>query len=337
MAEVTSSDPVWWTEKLADEVAEARQTPRHRERWKYTRSSKVLALADHASGPQAETAPASLDRLRDRCPEILEWLRLCAPIEQRVIATDTTLELNDELIDRPLKLIIEANVSVKIIQQGSARGITALWLELQDGARVQHARAMLAEAEQWHFLDTRLAENASYELNLHNGGAALHRQDILMDCEGAGAEVAITSAAVVAPGKHLDQQITLNHLAPHTTARQTIHNVARDDANITFNGRIHIAEHAQKTDSQLNNRNLALGEHASINTKPELEIYADDVVCAHGATIGRLDEQQLFYLSARGVAPLEARRMLSRAFLRTATLGTLSEASLREFDQVLGL
>ena len=100
---------------------------------------------------------------------------------------------------------------------------------------------------------------------------------------------------MVAERLNLDQQITIEH-QPHTTSRQRVHNIVADRGKSTFNGRIHIHEGAKNSDAQLSNKNLGLGANATINTKPELEIYNDDVSCAHGATIGQLDDKPTLLL-----------------------------------------
>mgnify|MGYP005686994099 FL=1 len=126
----------------------------------------------------------------------------------------------------------------------------------------------------------------------------------------------------------LDQQVTLEHLVANGKSKQVVHNIVADGGKCTFNGRIHIHEDANGTDATLANKNLGLGKNATINTKPELEIYTDDVTCAHGATIGQLSDQELFYLTSRGISPESAQALLSEGFLRQCTQGPLAEAAL---------
>jgi Fe-S cluster assembly protein SufD len=104
-------------------------------------------------------------------------------------------------------------------------------------------------------------------------------------------------------------------MGQHGSSRQRIHGIASGKSRLTFNGRIHIHPGAQHTDARLTNRNLQLDSTAQVNTKPELEIYADDVQCAHGATVGQLDAEQLFYLRSRGISEATARAMLMQGFL----------------------
>ena len=104
-------------------------------------------------------------------------------------------------------------------------------------------------------------------------------------------------------------------MAAHCNSEETYRNIAADQSHAVFNGRIHIHQDAQKSNADMNNKNLLLSNGAEIDTKPELEIYADDVKCAHGATIGQLDEISLFYLVSRGIGRRQANVLLTMAFI----------------------
>jgi len=112
----------------------------------------------------------------------------------------------------------------------------------------------------------------------------------------------------------VESRIDVRHEAPDTTSRERFRGILADRARGVFNGRIYVGQEAQKTAAELTNRNLLLSKGAEINTKPELEIYADDVKCAHGSTTGQLDATSLFYLLSRGVDKQTARSMLITAF-----------------------
>jgi Fe-S cluster assembly protein SufD len=131
----------------------------------------------------------------------------------------------------------------------------------------------------------------------------------------------------VSDGAHLDQQLVVEHRAGATRSRQRFHGIGAGKGTAVFNGRIHIHPGAPGADAALSNRNLALHPDAVIDTKPELEIYTDDVKCSHGATVGRLSEESLFYLCSRGLDPRQARRILCRAFIRECVTGALAEAA----------
>ena len=114
--------------------------------------------------------------------------------------------------------------------------------------------------------------------------------------------------------QHIDNHTRINHLKPHGISREMYKGVLDDRASGVFQGRAIVAEDAQKTDSQMNNRNLLLSNDAEADTKPQLEIYADDVKCGHGVTVGQLDEKSIFYLQSRCIDEETARNMLTFAF-----------------------
>lgn len=338
MAEVTAQIPNWWNTTYEDQLDQAQRANRHRERWKYTRSKDALAIADTIFVPENEIEPPSstqIEQLLADAPEVLALVKRCGGFVCKTMAESGILDLSDDAKGIPLRLTVETGVELELQQTFSTQAVTALWLDIKEGASVTHNRSTLTDAGQWHYVHATIAQAGTYTLNLHSCGANINRQDVQIDCIGTGAHAEITASAVVGPNLHLDQQFSLNHHVADTTAIQTIHNVAMENAKVTCNGRIYIATDAQRTDSQLNNRNLTLGDNAAINTKPELEIYADDVKCAHGATVGRLDDNAAFYLRSRGIAPAEANAMLSRAFIRSATLGSLAEATWPYYEQLL--
>jgi Fe-S cluster assembly protein SufD len=138
---------------------------------------------------------------------------------------------------------------------------------------------------------------------------------VVVNFHHAYATLSIVGLYALHQTQSVDIQTTLNHLVPHCTSRQLWKGVLHDSAHASFEGRIYVAPHAQKTDAQLSNKNLLLSSTAEINTKPILEIYADDVKCTHGATVGCLDEDALFYLRARGISALDAKEILVQAFV----------------------
>ena len=128
----------------------------------------------------------------------------------------------------------------------------------------------------------------------------------------------MNGAQLLGASQHGDVTTVVAHDAPHCGSRQTVKNVLTDRSRGVFQGRIEVARVAQKTDGYQMSQALLLSPDAEIDCKPELQIYADDVKCSHGATVGELDEEQLFYLRSRGVPEREARALLIRAFLSEA-------------------
>jgi len=130
---------------------------------------------------------------------------------------------------------------------------------------------------------------------------------------------------------HADTTIVLNHEAPHGKSRERFRTIVDDAAAGVFQGKVRVAPGAQKTDGAMQSKALLLSEGASMSNKPELEIFADDVVCGHGATCGRLDADQLFYLMARGLPRREAEALLVEGFANEAMDGIADEASREGF------
>ena len=147
-------------------------------------------------------------------------------------------------------------------------------------------------------------------------GAGWARTDasVLLDAEGA--ECTLDGLYMATRDQHVDFHTTILHAKPHCTSHELFKGIVNGHATAVFNGRVVVPPDAQKTDSIQGNHNLLLSDHATVNTKPQLEIYADDVKCAHGTTVGQLEEESVFYLRARGLDRKEARAMLTQAFAR---------------------
>jgi len=131
---------------------------------------------------------------------------------------------------------------------------------------------------------------------------------------GEGGECLINGLFLGTGRQHLDNFMHVEHAAPHCSSRQFYNGILDGQAHGVFHGRIVVHKAAQKTDAKQTNRNLLLNDDAQIDTKPQLEIYADDVKCTHGATIGQIEENALFYLRSRGISESEARKLLLLAF-----------------------
>jgi Fe-S cluster assembly protein SufD len=157
----------------------------------------------------------------------------------------------------------------------------------------------------------RSASVASHSLLL---GGGLVRNNVHPVLAGEGGECLINGLFVGNGSQHLDNYMYVEHASPHSSSRQFYNGILDDAAHGVFHGRIVVHKNAQKTDAKQTNRNLLLSDDAQIDTKPQLEIYADDVKCTHGATIGQIEENALFYLRSRGIDEISARRLLLTAF-----------------------
>ncbi len=239
----------------------------------------------------------------------------------------------------PLVVLVRQGATAELIELAETPGSLAqlLLAEVQEGAALSHHRlALEGDSQHWALQQVRLAANANYQLHQSLLGGQRRRSETHIILDGPGAEASLTGAYLVEAGQHLDQQQTVEHRAGDTRSRQTFHGIGCGKGRSIFNGRIHIHPHAARSDAALSNRNLALHPEAEMNSKPELEIYTDDVRCAHGATVGQLSEDSLFYLLSRGVSPPMARRLLSHGFLRECLGGPLAEVAAERFMLALG-
>ncbi|MBJ7539195.1 Fe-S cluster assembly protein SufD [Marinomonas transparens] len=211
----------------------------------------------------------------------------------------------------------KATVIEDVQAQGDTLSTAFVEYDIADNARLEHYRFALQT-------NTNVAIGGSH-FNLNNKskmhstivafGSDLSRLDTDIIHAGEFADAKL-NAMYLLDGKELfDLHATVEHAMPNGTTEENVRGIVADRARAVFNGRIHIHRDAQKTLAELNNRNLLMSDKAEINTKPELEIYADDVKCAHGATIAEIDKQALYYLQTRGVSRSKAQVMLNFGFI----------------------
>jgi Fe-S cluster assembly protein SufD len=193
-------------------------------------------------------------------------------------------------------------------------------IALAAGAKLTHIRLQDESREAFHLATIRahLAEGAAYDHFTATIGARLSRAEIGAVLAGRTALAHLNAVQLLGGTQHGDFTSMVRHQAPACASRQTVKSVLAGSAHGVFQGRIEVARGAQQTDGFQLSQALLLSPGAEMDIKPELEIYADDVKCSHGATIGALDEEQLFYLRARGIPAEQARAMLIRAFLEEA-------------------
>ncbi len=196
-------------------------------------------------------------------------------------------------------------------------GNHATYFALGKGASLVHVTIDLSSRQATHFAtnEYNLGEGAKVRTLVIHAGAALSRTQLFPRFGGAGADADLTGLNLVSEGQHADITLDASHAVPHTSSRPLFKSIARGRSTAGVQGRLVVPRGAQKTDAKLMSQGLMLSDEASIYAKPELEIYADDVVCGHGSTCGRLDDEALFYLMSRGVPKADAETMLTRAFL----------------------
>jgi Fe-S cluster assembly protein SufD len=199
------------------------------------------------------------------------------------------------------------------------------------GARLTLVRLQQGAAGACRLDRTELAldAGASASVTLVDLGGAPSRQDLVVLLAGDGSSIDAGGLCLAGGTSHIDHQVSIEHRGRRTISRSAWRNVADAAGRVVFNGRIVVAAGAAGTDAALTNRNLLLSARAEIDTRPELEIYTDDVRCSHGATTGQLDPAALFYLRSRGVPAAAARRLLIGAFT-TGLLDRISDPGLRD-------
>lgn len=173
--------------------------------------------------------------------------------------------------------------------------------------------------EQFHteLLKSRLSNNAELKLGYVDLGGKLVRNDVHIDLAEPGAACSIDGVFLAMNGQHIDNHTLIEHSAPRTTSQESFRGIIGEHGRGVFKGKVVVHRDAQGADAQQSSDNLLLSEHGEIDAKPELEIYTDDVKCSHGATVGELDLEQLFYLCSRGVDETTAKGLLTFAFANT--------------------
>ncbi|MGL9774218.1 MAG: Fe-S cluster assembly protein SufD [Sodalis sp. (in: enterobacteria)] len=194
-------------------------------------------------------------------------------------------------------------------------------LAVGDNAHLSHIKLAFESRASYHFShnDISVGRDTVVRSSTFILGAGLTRHQTSAQLNGEGADLAINSLLLPSWQDISDTRTYLEHNKNHCMSRQLHKVIARDRGKGVFNGLIKVAKHALKTDGQMTNNNLLLDRLAEVDTKPQLEIYADDVKCSHGATVGRIDEQQMFYLRSRGITCEDAQQMIIYAFAAEVT------------------
>ena len=187
---------------------------------------------------------------------------------------------------------------------------------LAEGARLEHYKVQHESEAAFHLAATaiNLGRNSNYNSTTVTLGAQLSRHEISLALNGEGAEAWVDGLYIVSDNQHADTHSLIDHRVPHCSSHQLYKGILDGKSRAVFNGKVFVREGAQQTDARQTNRNLLLSNAARVDTKPQLEIFADDVKCAHGATVGQLEEEELFYLTSRGLHPELARNLLTYGF-----------------------
>ncbi len=190
---------------------------------------------------------------------------------------------------------------------------------LGPGSELSHTRVQEQSAKSVLITRTDVSQGASSRFHFTglDLGKGLARHDVRAALIGNGAVCALNGACITAGRSHVDHHLEAMHIAGECHSSQLFRAVASDRSRVVFNGKVHVGRGADGTEAQQSSKGLLLSPHAEIDTKPELEIYADEVIASHGATVGQLDDQALFYLRSRGLSKAAATHLLTMAFCRS--------------------
>jgi Fe-S cluster assembly protein SufD len=322
----------------------------------------VAELSDTANLEKGLSVGSLADALTAADPALAAHLGKLAPISDVAVALNTALMGDGAVIRiaagatiaRPLHLVFVASAkpaatfvrSLVIVEPGARAMLieshegpsgsdyqvnAALELFVGDGAHVDHVKIVTEGADALHVstLAAAIGAKARFNAFTFTAGGALVRNQLFLRFDGEDTVAAIGGATLINGRQHADTTLVATHIARGCQSREMFKAVLDDEAHSVFQGRIIVRQGAQKTDAKMMTRALLLSERAEADSKPELEIFADDVQCGHGATAGALDDELKFYLMARGIPEAEAEALLIQAFLGEAIEG-IEDAGLRE-------
>ena len=277
-------------------------------------------LGRHADGKDSALISLNTALFTDGALLVIpRGLRLTRPI-QLLYLSDAT-EPGASIQTRNL-IVAGANSEAVVIEQYAAFSDCPVFtntvseLVVEEGAILDHARIQNENASSCHvgFVQARQAARSLFRSHSLSVGARLARHNIHTCLDGEGAESLLNGLYLAQDNQLVDHHTAIDHARPHCNSHEFYHGILTGAGKGVFNGKIFVRPGAQKTNARQTNRNLLLSADATVDTKPQLEIFADDVKCTHGATVGHLDDEPLFYLRSRGIGLETARRMLVHAF-----------------------
>lgn len=324
------------------------------EDWKYT---NVAPFADTAwrISDHRQRMPADIDL---EMLELFDGGRNGLTALNLAFAEFATLRISkDTSVDQPIEfsfatdegaasfphliVIAEAGSRATIVETyaSPASGFTntAVQIVVEDNASLTHYRVQKESLSAFHYGVTEVAvgRGGSYNSTNINLGGALSRHDIELKFTATGGEAWVDGLYMLNGSQHSDTHSIIDHTVANCTSHQTYKGVLNDRSRAVFNGKVFVREDAHGTDAQQQNKNLLLSNEARVDTKPQLEIFNDDVKCSHGATVGQLEEEELFYLLTRGLPETLARNLLTYGFAEEIINKIGIDAIKAELDSVV--
>jgi len=231
----------------------------------------------------------------------------------------------------------KATIVEKYASQAKSFTNAAIQIFVEDNANLTHYRVQKESAETFHYGVTEVTVNrgGSYNATSINLGGALSRHDIEVKFTAEGGEAWVDGLYMLNGSQHHDTHSIIDHTVPNCTSHQNYRGVLNDKSRAVFNGKVFVRENAHGTDAEQSNKNLLLSNDARVDTKPQLEIFNDDVKCSHGATVGQLEDEELFYLLTRGLPESLARNLLTYGFAEEVINKITIEAIKGELDEAV--
>lgn len=272
---------------------------------------------------------------------IPKGLRVESPIHLLFLSTPLSA---DALFSFPRVLVVaeegsEATVieSYASVAEGVHLTNAVVEVVLSANARIEYYKVQRESQQAFHIATTAvdMGRGSSFDSTAITMGARLARHDIAVTLDAEGAECWVDGLYIVGTGQHADTHSLIDHKQPHCISHQLYKGILDGKSRAVFNGKVFVREGAQKTDAMQKNKNLLLSDEARVDTKPQLEIFADDVKCAHGATVGQLEEEELFYLVSRGLSPELARNLLTYGFAEEVIAKIKVESIKAQLDEAV--
>ena len=260
---------------------------------------------------------------------------LAEPIEFNFKADENTANFPHVIV------VAERGTKATIIEsyESNSKNFTnsAIQIFLEDNAHLTHYRVQKESPEAFHIGTTEvtLGRGSRYNSTNINLGAKLSRHDVHLKFTAEGGEAFVDGLYMLGGDQHHDTHSVIDHQLPNCTSHQTYKGIVDGKARAVFNGKVFVRENAHGTDAKQSNKNLLLSNDARVDTKPQLEIYNDDVKCAHGATVGQLEEEELFYLLSRGLNESLARNLLTYGFAEEIVNKIEIESIKKQLDEAV--
>lgn len=257
------------------------------------------------------------------------------PVELTISAESGTL------VSPHILIIAEEGSNATIVETytSTSKSFTnaAVQIVVENSAELTHYRVQKESAEAFHYgvTEVTLGKDSRYDSTNINIGSALSRHDIDLKFTAEGGEAWVDGLYMLGGSQHADTHSIIDHTVPNCTSHQNYKGVLNDSSRAVFNGKVFVRENAHGTDAQQSNKNLLLSNDARVDTKPQLEIFNDDVKCSHGATVGQLEEEELFYLRTRGLPENLARNLLTYGFAEEIINKIGIESIKKELDEAV--